>query len=299
MVEVADALPKHDIASSEVRYGSAWGSGEVRVSERSIAGRKLKYCVEAVRGQTGLFLEIGCGQGKFIRGLRTELGDQNKYYGCDLNSISLEKIETCQKHSIHYSAGNITHLPYESGSFDTVILFDVLEHVEDVYGSVREIYRVLKPNGVFHAFVPCEGNWFSLHGLFSKLFVAKLKEELAGHVQQFQTHTLLGQFRGFGFRLEHIKYSGYLFEQLFDVLFYIGLKSKLLHTTLTEAHADENATARKRPQSRFQKIGVICLRAIRNLMFFIDYWESVLLARLPYSLGIHVTLRKGGASRVG
>jgi SAM-dependent methyltransferase len=45
-------------------------------------------------------------------------------------------------------------LPYEEGSFDTVILRDVIEHVEDGFGLFREVGRVLKSNGLVYLSCP-------------------------------------------------------------------------------------------------------------------------------------------------
>jgi SAM-dependent methyltransferase len=38
-------------------------------------------------------------------------------------------------------------LPYPDASFDTILAFDVIEHIIDAYALMEEIYRVLKPGG--------------------------------------------------------------------------------------------------------------------------------------------------------
>jgi SAM-dependent methyltransferase len=38
--------------------------------------------------------------------------------------------------------------------FDTIGAFDVIEHIEDDVGAMREIYRALKPGGGFMIIVP-------------------------------------------------------------------------------------------------------------------------------------------------
>ena len=45
-------------------------------------------------------------------------------------------------------------LPFQSESFDCVIIQAVLEHVVDPYRCVEEIYRVLKENGIVYAETP-------------------------------------------------------------------------------------------------------------------------------------------------
>ena len=50
--------------------------------------------------------------------------------------------------------GDIQRLPFREGSFDAVLLSEVLEHLDDDLGGLRQIYRVLKPGGVLAITVP-------------------------------------------------------------------------------------------------------------------------------------------------
>lgn len=94
-------------------------------------------------------LDVGCGGG-FSCEFMAKKGTIT--YGID---SSKKCIEAAQRHSyensldINYKIGVAEKLPYQDNTFDVVICVDVLEHVSDYCQVVSEIYRVLKPAGLF------------------------------------------------------------------------------------------------------------------------------------------------------
>eukprot|EP00747_Dinoflagellata_sp_TGD_P197286 gnl/TRDRNA2_/TRDRNA2_68483_c0_seq1.p1 gnl/TRDRNA2_/TRDRNA2_68483_c0~~gnl/TRDRNA2_/TRDRNA2_68483_c0_seq1.p1 ORF type:complete len:298 (+),score=40.28 gnl/TRDRNA2_/TRDRNA2_68483_c0_seq1:57-950(+) len=53
-----------------------------------------------------------------------------------------------QESSARFEVGSIYELPFDSGSFDAVVCSDVLEHLGDLPKVLRELRRVLRPNGL-------------------------------------------------------------------------------------------------------------------------------------------------------
>ena len=49
---------------------------------------------------------------------------------------------------------SVTDLPFGSGSMDTLLCFNLLEHVYDHRGALSEIRRVLREGGVLYGWVP-------------------------------------------------------------------------------------------------------------------------------------------------
>jgi 2-polyprenyl-6-hydroxyphenyl methylase/3-demethylubiquinone-9 3-methyltransferase len=49
----------------------------------------------------------------------------------------------------HFEQAPAEQLPYADGSFSVIVCLDVLEHVQDVEATLREIARVLAPGGLF------------------------------------------------------------------------------------------------------------------------------------------------------
>ena len=93
-------------------------------------------------------LEIGCGTG----GLLQELVTWAEAYGLD---SSKEAVGYCQQRGIHtVCQGSVNDLPYGDNTFDGVIGVDVLEHLDDDEGALREILRICRPGGRLVATVP-------------------------------------------------------------------------------------------------------------------------------------------------
>ena len=71
--------------------------------------------------------------------------------GLDVSSQAVEYARAAhRRRNLDYRIGSIQSLPFESGSFDVVVSFEVIEHVaEDVQKEfLREARRVLRPDGI-------------------------------------------------------------------------------------------------------------------------------------------------------
>lgn len=69
---------------------------------------------------------------------------------------------------LEFRQGDATQIPVEDGSVDVLITFETIEHVEDYRAFMREIDRVLAPEGLAVISTPndlefAEGNHFHLH----------------------------------------------------------------------------------------------------------------------------------------
>lgn len=88
-------------------------------------------------------LEIGCGEGRVSR----ELTAQG--YAVTASDAVPAMVEAARRAgSAHrYAQADATALPFEDGSFDLVVAYNVLMDLDDMPGAVREARRVLKPGG--------------------------------------------------------------------------------------------------------------------------------------------------------
>jgi len=94
-------------------------------------------------------LDVGCGGG-FSCEFMAELGVD--VYGIDQSQKCIEAATNHANTSgfeIDYCCGMAENMPYPDNYFDVVVCVDVLEHVASVPYVISEIFRILKPNGLF------------------------------------------------------------------------------------------------------------------------------------------------------
>jgi len=90
-------------------------------------------------------LDLGCGTGRFADAL---LSLSPSVYGVDA-SESLLALARERYPALHLALGEVTHLPYEDGFFDLVVVNGALHHFFALEATCREVARVLKPGGIF------------------------------------------------------------------------------------------------------------------------------------------------------
>jgi ubiquinone/menaquinone biosynthesis C-methylase UbiE len=117
-----------------------------------VLGDRLKVAADMVSSNIKSILDIGCGEGHFIR---IVLGryPYAKLVGLD---ISEENMDYAKKlvPKAKFVVGDASELPFRNRSFDCIVLLEVLDHCENVDVVLSEIRRVLKKNGELILSVP-------------------------------------------------------------------------------------------------------------------------------------------------
>jgi SAM-dependent methyltransferase len=100
-------------------------------------------------GLEGPCLEIGCGEGNNLARL-TRHGD---CYGVDLfpRKLSFARREIP---GVRFTTASADRLPFADASFRTILIRDLLHHVEDPGAVLQEAMRVLAPGGRFWLLEP-------------------------------------------------------------------------------------------------------------------------------------------------
>jgi 2-polyprenyl-6-hydroxyphenyl methylase/3-demethylubiquinone-9 3-methyltransferase len=128
---------------------SQWWSDDirwVRTLKNMVPGR-LGYFDTLIDWQGKAVLDLGCAGG-FMAEALDDRGAQVTGIDPAAEAIAAARAHA-QSRDITYDVGMGELLPYENAQFDAVVCVDVLEHVQDLDQVLREITRVLKPEGMF------------------------------------------------------------------------------------------------------------------------------------------------------
>lgn len=121
-----------------------------------------KDCINSLDGKTDAkILDLCCGTGDLTRILKEKFPDA-EVFGVDFSDKMLEIAKrkasdipspvgrmSERQEGVKYLHADVTNLPFKDNTFDIVTTGFGLRNIENFNGALDEIYRVLKPNGLF------------------------------------------------------------------------------------------------------------------------------------------------------
>jgi SAM-dependent methyltransferase len=149
-------------------------------------------------------LEVGSGLGTFsekiihnrLPGSKIVLTDISDKYLLGLK----EKYSSYKNVSVHRldldNGDDYRNIGYEL--FDFIIALNVLEHIKDDQFALRELYKMLRKNGVMVVLVPCHK------------FLYNVIDENVGHYRRYDKKELVQKVNMTHFHLERISYFNVL-----------------------------------------------------------------------------------------
>ena len=122
------------------------------LQNRSLTGLIYRRCFlypRLSRHVSGVVLDFGCGIGDFLKFCNTAIGVD----------VDPDIVAFCRSRGFDAYVSDRGGLPFDDHSFDSVVMDNVLEHIEEPQSILGEILRVLKPGGVLLVGVPGERGW--------------------------------------------------------------------------------------------------------------------------------------------
>ena len=97
-------------------------------------------------------LDVCCGTGDWAISLSEEVGPSGEVIGLDFSenmlSVAEEKKKELNYENIEFIHGNAMELPFDDDSFDYVTIGFGLRNVPDYLTVLKELHRVVKPQGI-------------------------------------------------------------------------------------------------------------------------------------------------------
>ena len=151
-------------------------------------------------GRERLLFDLGCGTGQNLQ----YLNRHGNVFGGD---CAVAALDFCYRRNIKNIFGcRAEALPLGSESVDVVTALDVLEHIREDMTAVQEVYRILKPGGIFVTLVPAYSFLWSEH------------DEALNHLRRYVSGELRAKLVASGFVLVRMSY--YIFFLFFPILFF-------------------------------------------------------------------------------
>jgi glycosyltransferase involved in cell wall biosynthesis len=178
-------------ASSRIYTEDAHG-GEI-LDRLNRAPRFTRWMADVVRPYVGVrVLEIGAGIGN----MSVHLMPRSIYWATDVNPYYLNYLETLRPTRPYMRVGYTDAMKLESfpkgQDFNTIVCLNVIEHVPDDIGALRNVHETLTDGGTAIVLVPYGPE------LYGSL------DEVLGHCRRYTEEQLAGVAQQAGFRVEQI-----------------------------------------------------------------------------------------------
>jgi SAM-dependent methyltransferase len=129
--------------SEQDRFGSYFAYLRKR-SRTGYLYRRFWLYPALKRQLSGRVLDVGCGIGDFLASTPGSTG-------VDINPFS---VHWCRKRGLNADVMEEGKIPFPDRSFESAVLDNVLEHIEDPRPLLAEVHRILRPSGIFVVGVP-------------------------------------------------------------------------------------------------------------------------------------------------
>ena len=144
-VEVIEKMPKpekkliYDPNDVNEKFALELKLTEEHYRSQKHQWQRVNLMMDAVKGKT--VLEVGAGDGY------CSLELQKRGFTVTPTEISEIRLDRMRKAGLKPVKADIKKLPFADASFDSVICGEVLEHIPNWWEGMRELERVLKPEG--------------------------------------------------------------------------------------------------------------------------------------------------------
>jgi len=151
----------------------------------------FKPIVQFVGGiKNGRVLDIGCAYGFMLQ----KFPDSWQKFGVDVSEYAINIAQKRLPKTIFVVKNVERSLPFKENFFDVILLNDVLEHLKNPQAALKNVYKILKKEGVLYITTP------NLTTPRKTLF--RYADEKEHHISMFSHSELKNLLNTLGFRVK-------------------------------------------------------------------------------------------------
>ena len=167
-------------------------------SDRAALVRQLPHPI-------GRVLDVGCGEGRTAESLRQ--AGATWITGIDLEpeaaAVAAESYDDVRTGAVESELDSL------DGPFDTILLYDVLEHLVDPWDVLRRLHAVVAPEARAHVSIPNARHWtllrdLALRGTFG---YTKAEHRDITHLRWFTRSDLVGLLESTGWAVDGVDFG--------------------------------------------------------------------------------------------
>jgi ubiquinone/menaquinone biosynthesis C-methylase UbiE len=241
--------------------------------------RRVRRMIEYLDLRPGLqLLDCGTGMGFYLKVI------SQLFPGCRLFGVDYEEkvLRFAQQHLAERGASltrtDIHHLPFASESFDRVLMSEVLEHLADDHGALREVYRVMKPGAILAMTVPHRHYpyWYDPINRVAERLKGPIRNGpfagiWANHERLYDPDEVVRVVQGAGFAIERVEQlTHYCFPATQTIVYTLG--KGLIEHNLLPGFLSKSTHRFQGEQNRGSKLNPI--NWILALFNWIDHWNE-------------------------
>jgi ubiquinone/menaquinone biosynthesis C-methylase UbiE len=176
-------------------------SHPIDLASRALAVRSMQELANRL-GQ--LVLDIGCSSGFLIHDLQTRLPTLSVFGADYLSSVVVNAAR--RNPGIPFVQFDLRKCPLPDKCVDGVTALNVLEHIDDDFTALNEIFRILTPGGIAHVEVPAGPECFDLY------------DEVLMHFRRYRLTDLIPMAERIGFEVQFTTHLGFLIYPAFRLV---------------------------------------------------------------------------------
>jgi|Deesub1362B_J571_1020462.scaffolds.fasta_scaffold00505_9 ubiquinone/menaquinone biosynthesis C-methylase UbiE len=174
------------------------------------------------------YLDIGVGGSGYTV---IEASRKNVFsVGIDISFEGIKKAKYFAENELknsklcNFAVANAEYLPFKSKTFSKVSAISVLEHIPNDELVIKEIARIIKPNG--KVFISVPNMYKRINPIFWMPYY--IHDKKVGHLRHYKAEDLIEKFSKQGFNIEGVFYTGHFPKmlQIFLSLIHPKLKNK-------------------------------------------------------------------------